>query len=384
MTYDFVLFGATGFTGGLTADYLAEHAPATARWAIVGRSAPKLAAVHQRLLQINPKSKVEVIEADAHQPASLVQVAQATRVVITTVGPYILHGEALVQACAENGTHYCDLTGEPEFVDAMWLKYHAVAQKTGAKLVHCCGFDSIPHDLGAYFTVQQLPEGVPLKVEGFVRASGMFSGGTFHSAMNAFARLREYGKVRSARQRLENTGARKTRLLPPLLKYQRRLKVWAVPFPSIDPQMVQRSAQVLDRYGPDFAYGHYIQVKSLPTAAALMGGVGALLAAAQLKISREWLLTKKPAGEGPSTEKRAKSWFKVKFIGEGGGKTVLTEVSGGDPGYGETAKMLAESGMALAFDTLPAGGGQLSPVAAMGDALLLRLQNQGIRFKVLS
>ena len=133
----------------------------------------------------------DLLEADAADAAALAEVAEATRVVITTVGPYALHGEPLVAACAAAGTDYVDLTGEPEFVDRMWVEHHAEAERTGARLVHCCGFDSIPHDLGAYFTVQQLPEGVPLGVDGYVRTSASFSGGTYHSAINAFARGRQ-------------------------------------------------------------------------------------------------------------------------------------------------------------------------------------------------
>ena len=382
--YDLVLFGATGFTGGLTAEYLAQHAPATTRWALAGRNRAKLEAVRERLAALNPAcAGLALIEADVGDAEALRKLAQSTRVVLTTVGPYILHGEALVAACAAAGTHYADLTGEPEFVDLMWLRYHEQAQHSGAKIVHCCGFDSIPHDLGAYFTVQQLPRGVPLKVEGFVRAGGTFSAGTYHSAINAFARMREYAKVaRQRRGRERYPQGRKIGSTRQSVHFDKSLGSWVVPFPTVDPQVVRRSAAALDRYGPEFRYGHYVQVKKLASVAALIGGVGALFTLAQAGPTRRWLLARKTSGEGPTPEKRAKSWFRVRFHGEGGGRKVVTEVKGGDPGYGETAKMLAESALCLAHDSLPEQGGQLTPAAAMGDALLARLQRAGISFKV--
>ena len=186
--YDLALFGATGFTGGLTARYLAEHGPAGLRWALVGRSEDKLTAVRASLEGLDSGVPApDLLVADAADPVALAKVAESAKVVVTTVGPYALYGEPLVAACAAAGTDYVDLTGEPEFVDRMWLGYHEQSRRSGARLVHCCGFDSIPHDLGAYFTVKQLPEGVPLTVNGYVRMGGEFSGGTFQSAIGGFS-----------------------------------------------------------------------------------------------------------------------------------------------------------------------------------------------------
>lgn len=383
--YDIVLFGATGYTGGLTAEYLARHAPASTRWALAGRNLAKLEGVRARLAAIDAKfGSLALLQADAAEPATLKAVAESTRVVITTVGPYILHGEPLVAACAAAGTDYVDLTGEPEFVDLMWLRYHEQAEKSGARIVHCCGFDSIPHDLGAYFTVQQLPRDTPLTVEGFVRAGGTFSAGTYHSAINAFGRARLYAKTRAERQRQESRPAnRRIGSTAGGIRREKSLGTWVVPFPTIDPQVVKRSAAAIDRYGPDFRYGHYVQVKKLAGVAGLIGGVATLFALAQPRLTRDWLLSKKSSGEGPTPEQRAKAWFRVRFHGEGGGRKVVTEVTGGDPGYGETSKMLAESALSLAFDSLPKRAGQLTPAAAMGDALIARLQKQGIAFTVI-
>jgi short subunit dehydrogenase-like uncharacterized protein len=382
--YDLVLFGATGFTGGLTADYLAAKAPATMKWALVGRNRSKLEAVAARLAAAAPQAPApEIVEADAGDAGAMRKVAESTRVVVTTVGPYIFHGGPLVAACAAAGTDYCDLTGEPEFVDRTWIDHRAEAERSGARIVHCCGFDSIPHDLGAYFTVKQLPEGMPLTVNGYVRSNAEFSGGTFHSAINAFGRARQTLAAAKERRRAEQRpGDRKIHSAPGRVRRMPELSGWAVPLPTIDGPVILRSAAALDRYGPDFTYGHNLLAKHLATVGALGAGVGAGFALAQLPPTRKLLLKMKSPGEGPSEEKRAKSWFKIVFVGEGGGKRVVTEVKGGDPGYGETSKMLAESGLCLAFDSLPERAGQVTTAVAMGDALLERLQRAGISFEV--
>ncbi len=382
--YDVVLFGGTGFTGGLTADYLAAHAPAEMRWALAGRNRAKLDAVAARLAAASPEApKPDVLVADAADAAALREIAGQTRVVITTVGPYALHGWSLVAACAAAGTDYCDLTGEPEFVDRVWVEHHAEAERSGARLVHCCGFDSIPHDLGAYFTVQQLPEGVPLTVNGYVRSNASYSGGTFHSAVNGFARARQTMSAAKERKRQEpRVEGRQIHSAPARLRHDEDLGGWTVPLPTIDGAIIRRSAAALDRYGPDFTYGHNMVAKHLATVGAIAGGVGTAGLLAQLPPTRKLLLKLKAPGEGPSQAERERSWFKIVFVGEGGGKRVVTEVSGGDPGYGETSKMLAESGLCLAFDELPQRAGQLTPAVAMGDVLLERVQKAGIRFQV--
>jgi short subunit dehydrogenase-like uncharacterized protein len=374
--HDIVLFGATGFTGALTAQYLAQHAGGDVRWALAGRNRAKLEALCERL-----GIDVPLLHADSTDDASLRAVAESARVVITTVGPYVKYGEPLVAACAAAGTDYVDLTGEPEFVDRMYVRHHAEAVRTGARIVHACGFDSIPHDLGVLFTVEQLPEGVPLHVRGFVRAGGKPSGGTFHSAMTAFSRVRQTQQAHKERKRLEaRDGRRRVRLEA---KPHRELGYWAVPMPTIDPQMIASSARALDRYGPDFTYGHYAGVKRLPVAVGGVAGVASLFAAAQIPPVRNVLLGRLSPGDGPSEQERDKGWFKVRFVGEGAGRRVVTMVSGGDPGYSETAKMLAESALCLAQDELPATAGQVTTAVAMGDALIARLQRAGIGFEVL-
>ncbi|MFI8962175.1 saccharopine dehydrogenase family protein [Streptomyces sp. NPDC053493] len=382
--YDVVLFGATGFVGELTARYLAEHAPADCRWALAGRSRGKLTALRARLAREWPScAEVPLLVADSTNPGSLRELAGSARVVASTVGPYVWYGEELVAACAEAGTDYLDLTGEAEFVDRMYVRYDARARETGARLVHACGFDSVPHDLGVFFTVQQLPEGVPLRVDGFVRAGAIFSGGTFASALTAFGRGREI--LRAAHERrLHEPRLMTRRARAPLggPRFSGETGTWALPLPTLDPQVVARSARALERYGPDFRYRHYASVKTLPMALGGSAVVGAGVLAAQLPFVRSWLMDRYEPGQGPDAERRARSWFSVRFVGEGGGRRVFTEVSGGDPGYDETAKMLAESALCLAFDTLPKTAGQVTTAVAMGDALLGRLRAAGLRFRV--
>lgn len=380
--YDIVLFGATGFVGTLTAEYLAANAPEGLRWAIAGRSDDKLRALRERL---PGGAEVGVLRADVSDPASLRELAEHARVVATTVGPYVTYGEELVAACAENGTDYLDLTGEPEFVDRMYVAHDARARETGARLVHACGFDSVPHDLGVYFTVRQLPEGVPLRVDGFVTADATFSGGTFASALGQFARGRQM--IAAARDRARHEPrlvGRRASTPNGAPRFAGEVGAWALPLPTIDAQIVGRSARALERFGPDFRYRHYAAVRRLPMAVGGVAAVGALFAAAQLPPARRWLSDRLKPGDGPSAEKRAKSWFRVRFVGEGGGRQVFTEVSGGDPGYDETAKIFAEAALSLAFDDLPPTSGQVTTAVAMGEALTERLTRAGIVFRVAS
>ncbi|MFF0268131.1 saccharopine dehydrogenase family protein [Kribbella sp. NPDC004536] len=370
--YDVVLLGASGFTGSLTAEYLAKNAPQGTRWAVAGRNKSKLEVFGK-----------DVLYADVTDPASLRSLAESTKVVATTVGPYVQYGEPLVAACAEAGTGYLDLTGEPEFLDRMYVRYDERAKQTGARIIHACGFDSIPYDLGVQYTVEQLPENVPIQVDGLLRAGGRPSGGTFHTAITAFSRPKQNLEAHRARRAAEvRPVGRKARAVAG--KLHRQQGFWAVPLPTIDPQIVRFSARLLERYGPDFRYSHYAAVKHLPTVAAGIGGVGLLIAGAQVPPVRRALLNRLQPGDGPSAETRARSWFNVRFVGRGGGKQVITEVAGRDPGYDETAKMLAESALCLALDDLPETAGQTTTAAALGPVLRERLVKAGLTFATLS
>ncbi|MDS1271060.1 saccharopine dehydrogenase NADP-binding domain-containing protein [Lipingzhangella sp. LS1_29] len=383
--YDLVLFGATGYTGSLTAEYLATHAPRELRWAIAGRSTEKLAALRSQLAEVAPdRPEPALLRADADDPTTLQDLAASARVIATTVGPYAQYGEPLVAACASAGTDYLDLCGEPAFVDRMYVRHHATAQRTGARLVHACGFESIPYDLGVLFTVHRLPEGVPLHVESFVRARGSASGGTLSSALGAFAdatamttaareRRAVEGRPQGRRVRIDRRGVPRTRLA----------RGWTLPVPTLDPQVVARSAAALERYGPDFSYGHYAAFRRLPSAVAAAGGAAGVMAAAQVPAIRRRLLSLRAPGDGPSRQQLAQGWFTVHVVGSGGGRRVRALVSGGEPGYGATSGMLAEAALCLHEDALPETSGQVTTATAMGDALIARLPRAGVEFRVL-
>jgi short subunit dehydrogenase-like uncharacterized protein len=391
--YDIVLFGATGFVGELTVEYLVAQAPADARLAIAGRSPDKLEALKLRL----GHPELDIVVADTGDAASIKTLAESTRVLVSTVGPYLQYGEPVVAACAAAGTDYLDLTGESEFVDLMYLRYHAAAKASGARLVHSCGFDSIPWDLGVRFTVAQLPDDVPIAVRGFGLTNGTFSGGTFHSAVNIMGRLKESGRVARQRRSVERHAAdgriaegRNVRGLPGRPHKEPLAGGWVVSAPTVDPQHILRSARLDPVYGPDFSYSHYLVTKRLSATVGLGVGVGAVATFAQLEPTRKVLLKLKSPGSGPDAKRRAKSFFKLRFVADYGAsdprERLITEVRGGDPGYGETAKMLSEAALALAFDdNLPArGGGQWTPALAFGLPLIDRLVRAGIEFKVVA
>jgi saccharopine dehydrogenase (NAD+, L-glutamate forming) len=382
--YDLVLAGATGFTGGLTADYLAVHAPRQLRWALVGRDRAKLATVVAGLAGARPDApSPDILVADAADGKALRAVAETSKVVITTVGPYVFYGEPLVAACVAAGTDYVDITGETEFVDRIWLKHHAEAERRAARLIHCCGFTAIAQDLGAYFTVQQLPADVSLRIDAYVRLSLRLSGGSYHSLLHSFARSRQRRAAAQARQESEPVpAARQVRAASGRIRRDPRLGGWVMPLSSISATTVRRTAAALDRYGPEFSYGHHTVFKHLPAASGVLLGAAGARVLARLPPARKLLLKVKAPGKGPTEAERERGWFKLVFVGEGGGRLVATEVSGGDPGYTETAKMLAESALCIAFDDLPQRFGQLTPAVAMGDALLARLGKAGISFRV--
>ena len=378
---DIVLFGATGFTGALTAEYLAHHGPDGLRWALAGRNLEKLEKVQAQIG--GSAGGVELIVADSGDPAAMAELAARTRVLLSTVGPYVGRGEALVGACADAGTDYCDITGEGEFVDRMYVAHHTTAVSTGARLVHGCGFDSIPYDLGAMFTVEHLPADVPIDLRGVVRAGGLLSGGTFETALTGMSRVRHIREAAQARKRVEpKPVGRSSRAVAGKPHRDKLLGYWLLPLSTMDPAIVARSGAAMATYGPRFRYSHYAGTKTLPYAvggAAVVAGLGL---AAQLKLTRELLMKWYPAGDGPDPERRERSWFTVDFVGEAGGEMVHTRVKGGDPGYTETAMMLAESGLCLAFDDNPDVAGQVTTAQSMGANLLARVQAGGLTFEV--
>ena len=300
---------------------------------------------------------------------------------INATGPYLLHGEPVVRACAEAGTDYVDLTGEPEFVDRTYLSYHDLATNTGARLVHACGFDSVPHDLGARHAVIALGASGPVTLRGVVRASGGVSGGTLASILNMMGRLGQMRRAATEREGAEPAQARRGRGRTLRPGRDRDLGVWLLPLPTVDQQIIARSGAADPAYGSEFTYSHAAGLDRPWTLAGALGGVGVMVAAAQIPPARKFIAGRLPQGEGPSDDTRAAAGFTVDFIGEGDGRTIHTRVSGGDPGYGETSKMLAESALCLLHDDNPTTAGCVTTAQAVGENLTARLMASGIRFE---
>ncbi len=377
--FDVVLFGATGFTGALVAEELAARSRGgELRWAIAGRDREKLEAVRTRLAAADPAlEELAIIVARSDDPKSLAAMAARTKVVATTVGPYDLHGDALVAACVDEGTDYIDITGEPSFWERTIERQHERAAAKGVLVVPCCGFDSIPHDLGAYFTAKQLGGDEPREIEGFVRVTGSPSGGTWASFVNALGQARTQMRGGGG----GGGGAKDPR---PRVHKEPAVGQWVVPFPTVDPLVVKRSARFCPTFGTSLRYHHYLQVKSLPRLAQMAAGLGVAALLAQTEPTRKLLLRWRGSGEGPSEDDRARSKFVVTFLGRAAGRSVRVEVSGRDPGYGLTAIMVAESALTLVQDRerLPHRGGVLTPASALHEPLLERLQRNGMQFRV--
>lgn len=372
---DLVLLGATGFTGALTAANLARRI-GDRPWAIAGRSPERLEAIAEQLAPLGTTPQIRV--ADVGDPASLAELAASTRVLATTVGPYARLGRPVVEACVAAGTDYCDITGEPAFVAGVARDLHEAAVAGDVRVVHAAGFDSVPHDLAVHHAVSMLPDDEPITARGYVRAVGTASGGTAHSAADAVRELRSLGLPR-----IPTEGRRQSlrRPVPGRVDDPRGI---ALPMPTLDPQIVVRSAALLAEYGPDFTYSHHFVAKDLAMAATIAVGVGGLVGLALLPGGRRILDRVLPEqGTGPDPARRARSWFDVTVHAEAaGGARARAVVAGGDPGYGETSVMLAETALGLLEDDVVRVPGVVTPAAALGDTLRARLVGQGQRHEV--
>ncbi|HKP60187.1 MAG TPA: saccharopine dehydrogenase NADP-binding domain-containing protein [Polyangiales bacterium] len=372
--FDIVLFGATGFTGEQVAHYLADARCERLRWALAGRNREKLERLKAQL--VGRHASPAVMVAEAGDSESMHALVSTTRVVITTVGPYLEHGEALVAACAEYGTDYADLSCEPEFLRRSSERYHALAEISQARIIHACGFDSMSHDLGAYFAVTALRRRLTLGEQDtlpvVVRGVGV-SGGSFRSLVGLLGRLR-----RSAARGLPLMAAgRRISALRQRFEYRKPLGMWVMPLPSVDSLIVGRSARALDVYGPSFQYGHYLGLRHLLHVVRAAAGLGAAFGLSRWQRTRSWLIERNPATRG---------WFRVLFEAQAGAHSLRAVVRAGDADELESAKMLAETGLCLAFDRvlLPRRFGVLTAAVAMGDVLVARLQRAGIVFEVLA
>jgi short subunit dehydrogenase-like uncharacterized protein len=273
-----------------------------------------------------------------------------------------------------------DSTGEPQFFRLLHARYAQPARERGVRIVPSCGFDAIPADLGALFTVRQLPRDQPIRLAGYMSLHGVFSGGTERSALKSWIPPREPLLPPEPEPR----AGRRVRMLVGETHKHVQLGAWVSALETVDAMVVTRSAAALDEYGPDFSYSHNAQHASfahLAAAHVVFGSVAYLVRFAPLRAVL--LNMVKKSGEGPTQAQMDAGWFKLRFIAECAGQTLQTEVSGGDPGYGETSKMLAESALCLAAEQLPEHSGVLTPAQAMGDALLPRLREAGLQFRVL-
>ncbi len=400
--FDIVVWGASGFTGRLVVEYLLERYAlgGEINWAIAGRSKEKLNCVLDGLdYGENPPS---VLIADSHDPESLDKLARDTRVILTTVGPYAKYGSELVAACVRNGTHYCDLCGEVQWMRRMIDLHQRTAQETGARIVMSCGFDSIPSDFGVWAlqTEAKIRRNQYCKqVSLLVRAmKGGASGGTFASLLNALDESRQdrtVAKILTDPYALNPQNSKRGSDKPEQsgARYDEAARLWTAPFvmAGVNTRVVRRTHALTGLlYGDDFRYreatiagvGFFGRVRASLMSTALR----IFFVASVLPLSRQYIVNKllPSPGEGPSRQERENGYFNLLLVGQfSDGATIRLRVKGDrDPGYGSTSKMLTEAAICLAKDDLNTEGGCWTPVSAMGAPLFERLKsNAGLSFE---
>lgn len=389
--YEITLFGATGFTGSLTAEYLAkECAEKKHRLAIAGRNELKLKSLQKRLLALYPTLSLDVIYADSLQPRTLLEMALASKVVVTTVGPYLKYGDPLVKACIDGGAHYLDITGEGRFVENMVRLYHKQAKEKQVKIINCCGYDSIPSDMGVFYAVQELEDRSKVEVTCMIQVESdpadpfaawkSISGGTWASAIGIMQES-EWERREGFITYIKSTASPRNVNAMPLNFYYRELNHWiGVPLPFVDVEVVLRSAAFYNEYGENFTYGHFAGVEKIPSLIFGALGVGILYGLSQFGVTRKILLSLKESGEGPNEKIRETNRFLNSILVETQREKVLVEVRGKDPGYGDTSKMLAECALSLVEDETPQNYGVITTAIGIGKPLIPRLEKAGIRF----
>jgi len=386
--FDVCLIGATGFTGGLTAEYLTSAArPQGLRLALAGRSTEKLEALRARLLARYggawPAAVPQLVDT-----SDIDGLVQRSKVIINTAGPFLSSAPPVVAACAKHGRDYVDITGETPFVKQTIDRHDAEARASGALLVPMCGFDSIPSDLGTLRAVRRIKElfgEETVRVSCFATMRGSLSGGTLASGIemekqpDVFARMLDpflLGGRPEGGARPEDADATDAAAVAE--------GAWAAPFmmASLNTRVVRRTSGLLGPshgYAPAFGYSERMLVGDRETAERLAKPKPPV---SKREAMRDAGRLPKP-GEGPSREERAKSWFRFLLVAEAAsGKRFVTSVSGGDPGYTETSKMVSEAALALLFDrpALPAQSGVLTPASAFGPVLERRLREAGVAF----
>jgi short subunit dehydrogenase-like uncharacterized protein len=402
--YDLVVWGASGFTGRLVTEYLlGKYGTASElRWAVAGRNRAKLESLCTELGMA--ANDLPVIISDSFDSDAMQNLASDTKVVLSTVGPYAKYGSALVEACVANGTHYCDLAGEVQWMRKMIDRFQSAAEKSGARIVHSCGFDSIPSDIGVWFLQREARNNrgeICSEIKLLVKAmKGGASGGTFASMMNALEesrRDRDVARIlvdpyslnpageRSGPDGRDQTG----------IEFHKDSGAWTAPFVMgpVNTRIVRRTNALLKYpYGHDFKYSEATMagggIAGWMKSAGMTAGLGGFMLVSSFDFGRSFLnrrILPKP-GEGPSKQQRQAGFFNLLLVGKlADGSLMRARVTGDrDPGYGSTSKMLSESAICLARDDLPSRGGFWTPASAMGDALLIRLvDNAGLSFELI-
>lgn len=400
--YDVIVWGATGFTGRLVAEYYLNTygVDGDLKWAMGGRSEAKLKMIRSEL----GNDSIPLVVADSHDVESLNSLVSSTKVVCTTVGPYAKYGNELVAACVEHGTDYVDLAGETQWIRRMIDKHHAQAKENGCRIVHCCGFDSIPSDLGVYYLQREAKKAygeycyhVKMRLKSI---RGGMSGGTFASMNNVMLEAEQDPAVKKVlfnpyglNPQGEMSGPDKADLQS--VKFDKDMNSWIMPFimAAINTRVVRRSHALKGYpYGKDFLYDEAM-VSGKGFTGRLKGYAG-LVTIATMMMGRPGSWYKKlinkafpEPGEGPNKEERENGFYVFHVVGRMNDRTIVAKVTGDrDPGYGSTSKMLGESAACLALDKkhLPKVCGVLTPSTAMGDALLLRLEEKaGLSFSMI-
>ena len=384
--FDLVVFGASGYTGKLVAEYIQNEygGDQSLKWALAGRNKDKLAGIKEDL---DLESDLTILKVDSNDQESLDAMTSAAKCILTTVGPYQLYGSNLVESCAKNGTDYVDLTGEPGWMYEMINEHKEAAKKSGARIVFSCGFDSIPFDLGVYFVQQAVRDkfGKPAQhVRGRVKAmNGEFSGGTIASLGATMATLKEKPeliKVLANPFSLTEGFEGPTQLDDSKVLLDEKLNMWVAPFvmAPINTKNIHRSNALLGHeYGEDFCYDEMMiagegeegkQIADAMTSANPMGGEDV-----------------PQPGEGPSQESREQGNYDVQFFADIDEGCIEARVTGDmDPGYGSTSKMITESAMCLIHDCNDLSGGIYTPAPAMGNKLIKRLiEKAGLTFDII-
>jgi short subunit dehydrogenase-like uncharacterized protein len=382
--FDLVLFGATGFTGRLVAAHVAAHARPDLRIALAGRRSDVLTALRDRLLVAQPaRAAIGVLIADVSDPEALNRMAASSRAVLSTVGPFVDYGEPLVRACIAQGTDYLDSTGERPFVLSMIARHDEAARHRGVRLIFSCGFDCVPADLGVYYTLRQLPAGQPIAIASYLSFRGSFSGGTERSAIKELASQRPNADV-YAYQQVGRSGT----VIEARVHRASAVNAWVSSyFDAVDSNIVLRSAAALEAYGPRFTYTPHLMYRNLFFLLFLMSVGKSVARLARCSPVRALLLKLvKSSGQGPTQQQMDAGWFRVRFDAQAGDRRVMTEVAGGDPGYGATSMMLGQCALCLLEDraALPVCSGVVTPAQAFGERLIERLQAHGMHFRVVT